>query len=242
MITLYQFPGIWGLPNASPFCLKVETYLRMAEIPFEIRFVRNPRKAPKGKLPFIKMDDKTLADSELIIDYLKGKVGNVLDRNLNKEQKALSVVLDNTFAERLYWIMVYMRWQYEPNWPIINKAFFDKMPTLSKLFVPAIVRKNILKTLYAQGMGRHNYDEILEMGYKTLDAIVDLLGENKYFHGSEPSSIDATAFAFLANIVWLPYEDALKTHLNKQATVLSFCDRMWNSFYPELAKPFTIIS
>ncbi|ARG96975.1 glutathione S-transferase family protein [Legionella micdadei] len=242
MITLYQFPGIWGLPNASPFCLKVETYLRMAEIPFEIRFVRDPRKAPKGKLPFIKIDGKTLADSEMIIDYLKRKFGDFLDRNLNKEQKALTVILDNTFAERLYWIMVYMRWQYEPNWPVVKKAFFDKMPALSKLVIPTVVRKNILKTLYSQGIGRHKYEEILEMGYRTLDAIADLLGEKKYFHGNEPSTIDAIAFPFLANIVWVPYVDALKTHLNKHENVLRFCDRMWSSFYPEFPKPFAIVS
>lgn len=242
MITLYQFPRLWGLPNASPFCVKVETYLRMAEIPFEIKFVRDPRKAPKGKLPVIKIDDKTLADSEFIIDYLKAKFGDTLDKNLDKDQKALTVLLDNTFAERLYWIMTYLRWQYEPSWVFVKESFFDKMPLFAKLIVPTIVRKTILKALYVQGTGRHNYDEVLEMGYKTLYAIADLLGEKKYFHGNEPSSIDAVAFGFLANIVWLPYEDALKTQLNKHTNVLSFCDRMWDNFYPELSKPFAIVS
>ena len=71
MITLYQFSPVWGLPNTSPFCLKVETYLRMTEVPYEIKFVMDPRKSPKGKLPVIKMNGETIPDSELIIDYLK---------------------------------------------------------------------------------------------------------------------------------------------------------------------------
>lgn len=241
MITLYQFPGIWGLPNTSPFCMKLETYLRMADIPFEIKFVKDPRKAPKGKLPFIKIDEKTIADTELIINYLKAKFGDVLDKNLNKEQKALSVILDNTFTERLYWIIVYMRWQYEPNWCTVKQAFFAKIPGYMKLFVPAVIRRSVIKTLYAQGTGRHSYDEILEMGYKTLDAIANLLAGKKYFHGNEPSSIDAVAFGFLANIVWQPYEDALKAQLHKHKNVLGFCDRMWSDFYPELPKPFAIV-
>lgn len=242
MITLYQFPGVWGLPNASPFCLKVETYLRMAEIPYEIRFVMDPRKSPKGKLPFIKIDDKTIPDSELIIDYLKGKFGDSLDRNLDKEQKALSVLLDNTFSERLYWIMLYMRWQDENGWAHLRGPFFEKLPTFAKLFVPNAVRKSMKKALHIQGMGRHSYDEVLQMGYKTLDAIATVLAGKKYFHGNELTSIDATAFGFLANIVWLPYDDALKMHLHKYKNILIFCDKMWSTFYPELAKPFNIIS
>lgn len=30
MIKLHQLAPAFGLPNASPFCMKVETYLRMA--------------------------------------------------------------------------------------------------------------------------------------------------------------------------------------------------------------------
>ena len=44
MIKLFQFPPYWGLPNASPFCMKVETYLRMTGIPYQNVYVRDPRK------------------------------------------------------------------------------------------------------------------------------------------------------------------------------------------------------
>ena len=36
MIKLYQFAPAFGLPNASPFCMKMETYLRMAGLPYEL--------------------------------------------------------------------------------------------------------------------------------------------------------------------------------------------------------------
>ena len=29
MVTLYKFNGAWGMPDISPFCIKVETYLRL---------------------------------------------------------------------------------------------------------------------------------------------------------------------------------------------------------------------
>ena len=49
MIKLYQFPAAWGLPNPSPYCMKLEVYMRLAEIPYEIVTWHDPRKAPKGK-------------------------------------------------------------------------------------------------------------------------------------------------------------------------------------------------
>ena len=41
MITLFQFQRYWGLPNISPFCLKLETYLRLAKIPYQVTSTRN---------------------------------------------------------------------------------------------------------------------------------------------------------------------------------------------------------
>ncbi|MDI9817569.1 MULTISPECIES: glutathione S-transferase family protein [unclassified Legionella] len=240
MIILYQYPGVWGLPNASPFCLKIETYLRMAEIPYEIRFMMNPAKAPKGKLPFIKIDDETIADSELIIEYLIRKFGDLLDRELTREQKAETFLLDNLFAERLYWIMLYLRWQDEQGWSSLCDSFFPRLPRLAKLFVPGQVRKQVKRALYAQGMGRHSYDEVLSMGNKTLDVIAQRLAQKRYFHGSELTGIDATAFAFLANIAWLPHEDALKKQLQQHDNLLDYCDRIWGAFYSEMTKPFDI--
>jgi hypothetical protein len=50
MIKLYQIERTWGIPNLSPFCCKIETYLRMAGIEYDIKSAL-PFSAPKGKLP-----------------------------------------------------------------------------------------------------------------------------------------------------------------------------------------------
>jgi hypothetical protein len=48
MIKVHQFAPAFGLPNASPFCMKLETYLRMAGLPFELVDDGNVIKAPQG--------------------------------------------------------------------------------------------------------------------------------------------------------------------------------------------------
>jgi hypothetical protein len=62
MITLYQFEPAFGLPNASPFCLKLETWLRMAGLPYEApRMTLSAMgRSPKGKLPYIVDEGKPL--------------------------------------------------------------------------------------------------------------------------------------------------------------------------------------
>ena len=240
MITLFQFNPLWGLPNASAFCFKVENYLRMIDMPYDTEIIRDPRKAPKGKVPFIKDGDNIIGDSELIIEYLKNQYGDPLDKNLNEHQKAMQILLENLFSEKLYWIMVYMRWQDEAGWRQCAPVFFRSLTRLWKLFLPKIVRKKMIKALYIQGTGRHQRLEVIHMGIKVLDAIAAILDNNNFFLGKQISSIDATAFAFLANIVWLPYEDVLKTHAFSHQNIVLFCDRMWDFLYPEMQKPFAL--
>lgn len=55
MITVFQYPRLLGIPNMSPFCLKLEAWLRMVGIKYDIREVADPRKGPKGKLHLLRM-------------------------------------------------------------------------------------------------------------------------------------------------------------------------------------------
>jgi glutathione S-transferase len=81
MITLHQFGPAFGLPNASPFCMKLETWLRMAGLPYRAPEMRLSAlgRAPKGKMPYIIDGDKTISDSTFVIDYFLGDAPSTLD-------------------------------------------------------------------------------------------------------------------------------------------------------------------
>ena len=102
MIKLYQFNPAWGLPNPSPFCMKVETYLRMVGLPYEVVNGTMPFKAPKKKLPYIEDGARIVADSGFIIDYLKKTYGDKLDQNLSPVELTTAHMLRRTFEESLY--------------------------------------------------------------------------------------------------------------------------------------------
>jgi len=52
MIKLHQFHSCWGIPNASSFCMKLETYLRMTKLPSLLRnYIANSvRKSTRAAL------------------------------------------------------------------------------------------------------------------------------------------------------------------------------------------------
>ena len=111
MIKLYQFKPFWGLPNASPFCMKAETYLRYREIEFEA-VACNPRQSPSKQIPFITIDEqgnsRTITDSENIINYFEARQDKPLDAGLTAQQKATAYLIRNKVEEELYWQITYI--------------------------------------------------------------------------------------------------------------------------------------
>jgi glutathione S-transferase len=233
MIELYRFPPLWGLPSPSPFCVKVETYLRMAELPYQAHNLSDPRKAPKGKLPFIRDDGKVIADSGVILDHLRASYGDKLDGDLSARDRATALGLRRMMEEHLYWYMVHVRWRLEPNWATVRQAFFSQLPLPLRLFLPRLVRKAVAKAMGAHGIGRHSEDELDRMALDDLTALSGYLGDKSYFMGDQPSELDAAAYAFLACILWPPFELPIRAELDRLDNLDAYCWRMKARYYPE---------
>lgn len=233
MIKLYQYYTCWDMPNPSPFCMKMETYLRMTALPFEIVRVSDPRKSPKGKLPYIDDDGTIVADSGLIITYLARKHGDRLDSRLTDAQKAQALAWQRLIEEHLYWAIVYSRWIDPGNWPLVRKTFFGRLPVYLRKIIAAIIRKKVRKQLYDHGIGRHRWDEIYHLGVEDLKALSITLDNNQFFMGEEASSIDACVYAFLASILYAPVESPLKQYVSGQENFVAYCARMKDRYYAD---------
>ena len=161
MITLYQPSPSWGLPNMSPFCVKMETYLRMAKI--EYKTVPGfPLKGPKGRIPWIKLDGRKIGDTAMIIEELKLKFGDPLDGALTPGQKAQSLALRSLVEDRLYFAAASLRWADDASWVHVKKVLSPIMPPLIGGLILGKIRKSFLSDLSVQGIGDHSRPEIRE--------------------------------------------------------------------------------
>ncbi len=233
MIKLYQFPPAYGLPNMSPFCMKVETYLRMAGLPYECPRNADIFKSPKGKMPYIEdtgpangTSGKIIADSTFIIDYLKATYGDKLDANLTPRQRALGVVIQRTIEESLYWPVVYSRWIEDVGYETVKEAAFSRMKFPLRQIVPVMARRGLRKELYEQGTGRHSRDEIYAIGCRDVVALSELLGDQQFFLGDEPTSIDATGYGFFANLLWVNIDLPIRQQAQKLPNLEAYCRRV----------------
>lgn len=226
MITLYQFPAARDLPSLSPFCLRVETYLKMAGIDYENEFVRNPAKAPKGKLPYVSDGSLVVADSTLILDHLDRIYSPKFGIELSDEEKRLSAFIETSVNEYLSWAILWARWATEPGWNKLQPLFFGSLPWHMKLWLPRVVRKKMNRDLSAQGLARHSQAELKEIFHKYFTLLADCLGDKPYFFGEEPTRLDATVFSFLGNIYRFPIEGLLLDTANQYPSLKSYTDRM----------------
>lgn len=232
MIKLYSFGSAFGVVDPSPFVLKVDAYMRLANIEFEnIPNMDNLRKAPKGKLPFIIDGKTTVADSEFIISYLQQKYQITLDEHLSPQQKSTAYLLGKSLDENLYWCLVYSRWVKDKTWADVKKAFFDDMPFPLKHIVPLVARHGVISAIKKQGLGNHSEQEINLIANKTFQALSTILGDKTYFFADKPSSFDATAYGFLAEFIQASVDNEMNQLARQHPNLVAFCAHIHSNYY-----------
>ncbi len=225
MIVLHQPGPALGIANASPFCMKVEAFLKLNGIPYKSKTAM-PSQGPMKKVPFIQDGGEQIADSSQICDFLSIKYQLSMDEHLTQEQKAVGHSLQRMVEESLYWVLVYSRWVEPDSWPILREQFFGKMPTWLKLFVPVLVRKQIIKNLYGQGSGRFPSDKLYARAEKDLEAISTFLGDKPFLFGDRLSSYDIAIWAGLSSIIDAKITTPLTQKAIGYANLKGYCEKI----------------
>lgn len=236
-ITLYSIKPAWGVPNISPACAKLETWLRMTGVDYEIAPL-DISLAPKGKMPFMRIGDEVMGDSTLIIERLSKALGQDLDANMGSTERAVAHAFRRMLKEHLYWVMVVDRWCNDENFaaysPWVTELFFAALPPEQQQAYTAGVRQQMVAQAHAQGMARHTLDEVTHLGRADLQALSDYLGEKPFFMGESPRLVDATLYAYVANIVKVPFPSALREYARGLPNLVAHCERMQSRYFPEL--------
>ncbi|MBF7729795.1 glutathione S-transferase family protein [Pseudomonas sp. N040] len=230
MLTLFQFAPAFNVPNPSPYCLKVETYLRMAGLEYRVRSMADPRKAPRGKLPFIELDGQLIADSAIILRTLSER-GSDLDAPLDAPGRARALAIARLCDEHLAVLTVYFRWIDDEGWAQIKPAFFGTLPAPLRWIVPGLIRRKLANGYVAQGIGRHSRNELLDFAREDLQALDALLGAAAFFGGAQPCSADASAYGVLANLILATAETPVNRMAREFPRLVAYCQRVREQFW-----------
>jgi glutathione S-transferase len=238
MLEVHAGFEIWGVADLSPPCLKLKTYLRMADIPY-VNKGGDPRKGPTKKIPFVVDDGKCVGDSALIIDHLKKKHGDPLDGRLSAEERATGHVIRRTVEDSLYWLILYPRWFLPAGIAEMKKAFAPVLPPVIGGLVFSTIVKQTQKSAWSHGTGRHREEDVYAMGRADLDALSTLLGDKPYLFGESPTSYDACVYGTVANNLAFPIDNPLKQHGRSLTNLIAFCERVQGRYWKKEASATT---
>ncbi len=230
-LIVHQIPGGWGLPSVGPFSLKLETWLRIAGIPYEAVTDATPFKGPKRKLPWIEHEGRRIGDSGFIIEYLERRFGCDLDEGLTAAERAVAHALRRLMEENLYWAMVYDRWMVDENWPATRQVVLGLVPAPMRFIIGPMARRDVRGQLDAQGTGRHTREEIHAIGTKDIGAVADHLADKPFLMGDRPTGIDAVAYGLLANIMLVPLASPIKESALQRANLVAYVSHMRQRYF-----------
>ncbi|KPJ09246.1 Uncharacterized protein C6orf168 [Papilio machaon] len=224
VVYLYQFTRTPVLPSTSPYCLKVETWIRLAGIKYQNGI---PDKnlasgfSATCHLKDINMDsDDKSNDSGVNIgrgctwQARRGEAGYsaVSAAGLTAEQRGISHAMVSMIENHFSWVVLWWRAKY-PESMIkgyqvnLRNALNTRLPNpiLNICFKFTAARKG-MKKAKAHGIGLHTEEEIVEFGKSDLNVLSELLADKPYFFGDEPTLLDVVAFANLAQLHFIDKE------------------------------------
>ena len=226
-LEVHQFAPALGLPNASPFCMKLETYLRMAGLPYRLVNSGDVLGAPKREAcSSHRRRRHARRGHDFIIDYLKGRYGDPLDAHLSPFERAQATAFQRLFEENLYWVLIHMRWAEAAGWARTRTAFFGIAARPLRWCARPCAAWRSSPSCAATVLGRHGAAEIQAIGCRDVTAVADFLADKPFMLGDRPTSLDATAHAFLANLLGRWSNRRSGADAQARPTLEAYCQRM----------------
>ena len=237
-LQFFAFEKPHDQPSGSGYCQKLETHLRIANFQnYEMKWTM-PFSAPKGKLPYITYDGETVADSHFIIRHLvQTRAVRDLDEGLSPAQRAESRAWQAYIEELVYPAVLQIR-SIPENFEELKKEIFDWVPWVIRPFLAWWARRTILTNLRGHGVGRHTTAEvnsILQEFVTSLTAALEAkIGPSQpFFHGKEPTAIDAVIYGFLTNALGTLSNPSYSSLILESSTLRNYIARNTKLWFPE---------
>ncbi|ORX75290.1 hypothetical protein K493DRAFT_271961 [Basidiobolus meristosporus CBS 931.73] len=234
---LYTWGPGFELPSLDPLCLTIETYLNLTNASWVANECNNPSASPSGELPLLRDGKEYICGVNNILTYLS-KQGLDLSKSLNDQQKAETLAYSALVNDRLMDGLLYAWYGDQENFTQITRPTYAKLlPLALRYYTPVTLRKTALTKIEKYGFPKEEgkkpkkeavAPEIYELVRDHYRVLSKKLGEQQFFFGDSPTTLDAVVFGQLALHYYPELPNArLATMLKEEFPNLGqFCDRV----------------
>jgi glutathione S-transferase len=204
---LYQFGRGEGQDSASAFCSKAHRLLTAKGLDYRPHTVTNPLELRRlnpgsGKVPVLSHDGTLVSDSTRIARFLEERHPTPPLWPTDPAARAQATLLEDWADESLYWYVVYLRWQVDANFRPFAQRTFRFAPAPIRPLVTRFARRQALRQLHGQGLGRLAPAVVLEQLAGHLDLLAELTGhaDRPWLVGDALSVADIAVFAMVQGL------------------------------------------
>ncbi|CCD65046.1 GST_C_6 domain-containing protein [Caenorhabditis elegans] len=233
VVYLYQFPRPANRqPNLSPYCLKIETFLRANRIKHEVVGTwLTLRQSPRGLLPFIELNGQQISDSQVIVWKLQKHFD--LDDKLEGSDRGTARAVERMIDLSTNYALLVDK--------TVNNAHLLLARQVSNLPLPSFLTNYLAKGFSQTArkrvngvLGKLDVAEQKELLRRDIRAIDDILGDKKFLFGDRITSVDCSVFGQIGAVFYLPYRQQISDLLEDDfPRVRAYCDRIRQHYYPE---------
>ncbi|MDN3570513.1 glutathione S-transferase family protein [Methylobacterium longum] len=235
MITLYSYPGLFGVADNNGYGLKVFAFLKLSGLLFRHEHILDASAAPRGQLPYIADGDEAVGDSDFIIEHLTRRYSLNVDDSLTLAQRDMGHLITRMLDD-LYWVMSYSRWKDERFWPAFQNALLREHAELTAEQLQQAQAFNAQR-YHFQGIGRYAPAEAYARGIADLQVLANAVPTDGFLFGAKAGRFDATIYGFLANIFFSDIETPLREFVSAQGNLVRHCLMMHELVGGEVATP-----
>ncbi|MCA9719270.1 MAG: glutathione S-transferase family protein [Myxococcales bacterium] len=224
MIRLHQFPPPEGLPvSASPYCTKVELYLRLTAREHEVVSAPDPRKSPSKTVPWVTWSDGGVTtDSSAILERLE-REGPALDDGLPEAARARGEQLVARVESPIYFSTLFSAFVDQEGWMTHREYVKAGLPWLLRPIVPAFIRRSQVIKCAANGFtSAADYAK----GVTAVEEVSAALGDAPFLSGDAPRVVDCCVWAQLVGLVYTHQATPPREALRGDARLADYITRV----------------
>ncbi|XP_073842666.1 metaxin-2 isoform X1 [Musca autumnalis] len=224
----YEAEQILLYENSS--CLAVKAYLKMCNLPFEVRSCANAEfMSPGGrmtKLPVLQVGAFVFAEFEPIVNFVEHQsnaIGQWLDEDEKSEMRTYVSLTENIFTMAQIYISFMIDRVYNEVTAPRNGCVFpwplNKIQNASK-------RRQAKKLLKVYQWDNMEIEDVMEKVEKCCETLNLKLKERDgpFFYGEQPCELDAIVFGHLFSVLTINLPNmALAQSVQKFKPLVQFC-------------------